>query len=1250
MNYKKSLLSVAAATAIVAASLSADYLPLTSTTVDNHWVAFGITDFKSDGSAEGVAGEFTFANTYSISDPLDDDIEVSGITTSGDLVQINSNEDELEVRIEPYLVIDGVTPIPYDNTDPVRTIYVKTASAGSIDFAISYKSVLEGYPIQFKIGDADQTAYQVTLDYTKTYTTPALAEEIEGTDPVTGTSLNSISDGNASNLIDYDLEDNPPKSSSWTNADHGDAKAVNGSITRMYTYDAEAYMWLIHDNRNADSANDFNTMTLGKGYWGRVDVDGSGNDNVNGEEEAGLVLGDSSNLDTSDYASVGLAEGWNFIALNGGDESNIRDISVGMIMTLENVGAVGEITITDSSGNHSLVITTIEDDDVVATSKIINAAVVSAKALGSMPHNFHLKAFPTGVANEVLLLGNKRFTIADTTADDMVSFVRSLTGTNTTPTGLTNPSSKQPLGATAMADLNATGVMSTYGEYAVIIEPKFATQAQGIAMVGLNGDGVGSVPALDLSGAAAALAASALYNGNGDLKAGVVDLDMDGTDAYIIMASLSPFSIRDNTFVRAFEYQNPAVLDSVIKVYGSGLGGTATVTAGDNLAAGLSDVDGIAGVEAIDDGTKILVITKEDANFYVGETTGDNFQVTTSSSDVMKGAVAKVYSTDFIAKLEGHNIVIIDIVEETSHAAEEVTFNYDTVYVATDTGTAIVTGEACAVVGVCTNAEEFAFFEALVEGIEADFVAKGITATVSHNYNIAGGAPNGADIANAKVTIIGSDVIDAQAVYTNPIGAPAEATPVAGAEDIGYIDDEYADSGDLTTDLKYNNIYSPDYAMTGPMYIMNDNNMTLRGIVSGTTDLSDGSIAWESLDLTRNPSEWYSTQLYDLFETEANAAYWVNLESTTPAALTLDSNSTTYTYMHHFDTTGGDDTINSLAADISVTIGGLNAADAYASSRATATVDGETIELTRTASTTTFTGSLNSHEANIRSNNAFNIIINAADGFGNSETFEITDFDFTQPLKPVVTEINGTIHIDANETDTDVNGFYVYNGAPIEGSVAEQEASALKITRLDEPGTLSVACTNLTASVFGSDPAGLRIVAVDGTGYFGGGNVSDAESVSFMPILKERVMITATNDGGDWSSTTGGNFYDTACADQGALADNNITGVSLSSLTDDATVQVAYEKLDSNVSIAIPVTVYVVNDLTLPAGDQVHAAFTYPAGYENVSVFFELGEVVFGYELESQAELDARGNSSALPVDLTNDGAVSNNPKTGIKL
>ena len=1253
INYKKSLLSFAAVTAIATSSLVADYLPLTTASHDFQWVSVGISGLKSDGvpAVDAVAGAFSI-------DGVDDGQPENVITdaSSADLLPVSGMERGGKDLVKLDLITGLSTEIRIDTTlhtyletDPVRTMYV--AVDGTILFAVEYKATLEGEKLEFSVDGGN--AYETILNYENIFADPAAATEIEGTlaaDAVEGDKLESLTETDS--VVDYDFSDNPPKSSEWTvlNNRTGGENVKDISTLRMYSYNALERKWEIFDTRNETNTNDFTTIKKAKGYWARLDneaVDGGSlMQTTTSEKESGLVLGDPV-LTTADYTAAGLAEGWNYIAFDG-QQSQIRNAVSGVIAT---IGTDGTIVLIDASGNHSLSIPVTGTGHNVVVAKEINTAISAAVLKGTMPKTFQVKAFPAGVigADDVVIISNRKFTIDDP-GDDSVTVVKTLAGKD----ALLYPNDGSVLDGTdlvAVADLGAgaqnaglDGAMSIYGEFAMVIEPLVNTdtaQILGEASIQIDRSLVSTVDATtDLaSGAAAdtvtevAAALAAGVAGVAGVLPTVIDLDMAGAPKHILLAADEPFTIRDHTFTRVYTFNDQGQGDSTVSSSIDGV--TATLTSGDLIADAITDLSGLTNLTAIDDADgKLLVIGNSDgeSNFYLSETLQDNIQISVSGQDESRGAVKAVMSLGQLAKVDNKNVLTLDPTAIADELLDEHTISFITEFGESITGTA-VSPTAAWIEDTDTDGngieDNLEYLDAMVAQLNLDLVAEGLTATASHNY----GAP-AANIAAAEITITGSDVIS---VSFSQAGGGADAAP-AITNDTGYIGTY---SGDIAIDLKFNNVATPNYTMDGPLYTMKDSNMSLRALVSGTTDLSSGTgeVTWESIDLTRNPSEWFDSQDYDLFETTANVGYWAYLTASVEENLSIAASSFPGSYVHHFDldnATGVGTTTNFVSGTLTVDIDGINTAEQLKSARVTATFGGETIELTQASAGDVFTGAINTHEAKgISANAEIDVIIKAADGLGNNAIYTMTDlFDNVKPHKPVISLVGGVINVEANETDDDVAQFYVFSGIPLESDDPADQIADADGTVDGAGGPVSVACDGQPAAAWNSGADGITVIAVDGTGVFGGGNASDAATVKMMRILLDRSLITADNDGGTWESTSTAYDYNSSCGTTGIVSTDD-TGVTVSSLTDDEEVKFAYTSKGDATHLEVPITVYVANDLDASTTPNiVKAAITYPPTYAGEGVFIELGGLVYGFVLPTATDL----------VDGTSNGLTSDNP------
>ena len=1264
INYKKSLLSVATATAIMTSSLGADYLPLTTVGEDFQWVSIGISGLKSDGIPAGQNGVFTIDGVVEgeaenvITDDSDIDLlPVSGMERGGkDMVKLDAiTTSPIEIRID-------TTGHTYDETDPVKTMYITSAINGAPQFAVEFKSELEGQKLEFSIDGA--AARETTLDSTKIFSDPAVSTQIQGIPAVPGVNLESLTE--TKSVVDYQFADNPVSTDEWNETDHRDdiSDQLDVSTLRVYSYNAQDLKWEIYDSRNDSGTNDFTALQNAKGYWARLDnenTDGGGTTlSVANWKESGLVLGDPS-LSTADYTAANLTDGWNFIAFDG-QQSTIRNSVTGMLLEVDGDAS---IDIIDSTGNHTLTIAvtgfTNNDEDVA---KEINAAVTAAVAAGTMPKTFDVRAFAVttaAAAGRVAVISNRKFTVAES-GGDAVNAATALGGGTLLHTN--DGTADEGIDLVAVTDLGATpansdtGAMSKYGEHAMIIEPIIDTvadlTAQWVGEATIQISGATSSTAISLAAGAAADAIDEVVtalDAHADTTALQIDLGNDGTAEHVLLVDAdNTFAIRDHTFTRAFTFDNQGS-DSLVTFSG---GGSENIHTAQTLTQNVGDLDTTLGanVRVVEDADgKMLFISNDSVNNYVAETLADNIQISTSGQDEARGAIKSVISLGSLVGTATSNTHTIDTFAHiTDDALDTLTFSYDTPY-GTLAGTAVTPGAGAYTADESSAADNEAFFDDLVTQIQADLVTLGLTSvSVSHDYTTQVGA-EAAKFAATTVTVVSTDILAIGTAINENGGGATTATDTA---DNGYL---ASYSGDLATDLKYNYVYTPDYAMNGPLYTMKDNGMELRALVSGTTDIATGVVNWESIDLTRLPSEWLDSQDYDLFEVSPNVGYWAYLVTSPETSLTVSDIALSKNYVHHFDYDIGDEehsTTNYFSGNLDVYVAGISNLDDEQSARVTATIGGETIELTQsTSDDSLFSGQINTREAkgvNVDTN--YPLTINIADGFGNNASYDYNStFDNDAPSAPVVSMINGEVNIAANAADTDVAGFYVFNGIPLEADdPQDQHDAALGV--LTAPGAVSVACDGQAAAAWDDPADGITVIAVDGDGTLGSGNASDADSIDFMRIMLDRALVTATNVGGTWESTSEAYDFNSSCVNTGLLSVD--TGVTASSLTSDQTVKFAYPSLGAATGHEVPLTVYVVSDQS-GTYTRAEAAITYPENYAGEDVFIELGERVYGFQLPTRAVLTAGGvdsGASSAEADLMPlISAPNNNPKAaGIRL
>lgn len=1211
-NYRRSLMSIAASLAISSTILTAGYIPLTTTApADNQWVLFGVSGYKTEGAVAAVAGAFSITADAEniIVDDTADEIAVTGMTRgTGDLgllkVMDGNTNVSLEVRVD-------TSTFTYNPTEPLRTMYVDVDGDDAADFSFTYKASLENSTLEYSV-DGGQVN-EVTISYMGVFDNPSVGQ-VTTAGGATGTRLVNLINTEDDSLVDYDFADNPPLSSEYNASLH--KSAIGDANLRMFSYEASAQRWDIFDTGNTAGTNDFTTVALGKAYWGKIDTNG-------GNEEAGFVVGSSNaDINTSTYSDANISEGWNLMSFSGAN-SEIRHAGTGLIVEFDADTVAQTMTIMDASGNHEiqLTFTALSDDSDAELCKFINSEIDQAKSLGTLPSTFDITAIPTGTATFIALLSDKKFSIKDD-GDDDIAEVTTLTGAA--------PWDEVSETYAAPGDLVDEYVTSVYGEYALVIEPLIATgTAQFDTLSGSALDVNGTVIALAGNGAAGddtigeavtaidlALAADFVINS--------LDLDFDGTAEHVLITNPEPFYVRDNTFTRVYDYDNTEAVVGTFQFRDVGdnvADFTDTVAGGDTTAANVVTAVNQAnmGVIAVA-AQKVAFINPDEggSDFKVLETVGDKLTLSSSSVDAAKGAVKAVYSTNYLARKGVRNDIVVEApaLGGYNDALDEIHYDLITVY-----GTRLASAAPNAdttflpnPTGTYTDAQQLAEHVTFLENLIADY---GLTATVT---------TTGVMAAGDAITVTGPDIIGITPAVDNDQNADDGADTPTATTDLGYIE---AVTADLATDLQYNTVYSPDYVMDGPLYTMRDNNYSLEALVSGYTDLSDGSVSWDSIDLTRNPSEWLDSQDYNLFDIDEEAGYWAYLvEDATANPLGLSNASLSLNYSYQFDSAlTSVATFNYFAGNLNVDVSGLSEVDSRKSARVTAVISGKTIELSRVGSSNTYTGKIGTYTNGLAFNQPYSIVINVADGLGNnySEIFD-TLLDNTKPEAPTAEFVGGNLEVSS--ADAGVNGFYVFSG-----EIPEDDTANSALAFLPTAGTISDVCSELDQAVFGAAATGIRVFAVDGTGILGGGNASDSVGANFLAIKKSRVVLSDTNNAGDVTASQGGDVYDALCANTGAITVN--TGVTLAAITSDTVASLAYGSRGEVLVTSVPFSVYLSDGLATETIVRV----TFPSNYNGDDIYVKIAGVVHEYQLDNTIAVGAPGTTSGNPLDISGVGS-----------
>ena len=1203
MNYKKSLISLVAAMALSTSALAdgnAIYVPMSNSTNDGLWTLIGVNGLST--GKKSVYGSSTAGYSANF-DPLvenntTDYLETDGL---GGLVSLLALQDSGLTALQIGMPVTGVT---LEKKEPVRSMYVKVNSS-TPNVKINYKASLEGVRVEFYINGKLDTRYESVISQDSTYADAVTATIFESS---AGEGLSKIVD-----VLDFNSTDNPVEAKYF---DKDVDLLTTGTTAVFYHYDAVSQQWKIWDNQLTGNANDFSEFRIGDAYWGFVDRNETILDSSsNAGGATTLVLGKSGNTvptansyrddDTvADYnvdTNSRLTEGWNMIALDN-IKPNIRHAATGLIITTKDVNAT--ITLTDSTGAHSLDIPLVTNDTTGAKvgadqATAINLAFEKAKVAGDIPQYFNVKAFGGAATSpqDIILISDARFTIEDdrTNIIDFIGAVTTLTGEK--------PYNNFGGNVVAITDLDENGTdtigpqesaTSVYGEYALVLNTLVGatsvdtiTGSQGFSNIEFgdasNGDHGAfgfTTGSSDIAGAVAGINSLAkVQEASFEPTATAIDTDNDGTVDMVIVADEKPFYVKDKTYTRVFEIDS--TYDANVTVVGKTTETDLLIAkteapsaiAGRITAAGIDEVYGVE--NSADD--KLIVVSVDKANFDLKDAeslTKDMLTISSSSEDLAKGAISSVHALDEIAKITlvpnvwtatGFTLDIDDINDTNDTICVEITSFLDpstdgngtlcTPIDPTDingTGIGLLDGNVTNTTAIRT------WFDAIVNDmnyqLEAN-VTNPLHGYAYHNYNESANNLETAEVvlvsydANLTVTQVVADMKAPTTDFTNS----TDALTLGGTGVIG---------GVLINDLTTNPIHTPDFASYGPLYTMYDAGYDVRAILKAETDLSSGSIIWDSIDLTRDEDDWFLNNEMNLFKSNLYSGYWVYLTQLTPPVITIGTPTYNSIYTYYFDKDGdatNQDTTTNIVNGGSLTVTVTVGDDTVNTTSVFASIAGVEFEMKRSGSSDDYTADLTNYAiAGFKQNDAgpIAVTIRVTNGKGEYKKDATFEYDFAAPTVNATTfPLVETVQLSTDNTNVMFHIFENYIPELV-STRADDDLTTLLTSKSTTAGTESInICKDLT---FGETPE-IVVITADGDGTIGKVNLSDAETFTYAVMHKGAQVLYHESDGlaGNDKSTVG-TRYDTNCTSSGAGTD---TGVSLKALIDSEEAYLSYEEI-----------------------------------------------------------------------------------------
>ena len=1280
INYKKGLLSLAAVLAIASgANAASDYIPLASEDNDYRWVMFGVDGFAGNSQTADFDNDGTTGT-----DTVGDDVATAVLPGEGTGTDYLAEIKALNIggtdALAALTINMDVTTEVLKQTEPMRTMFLKlpteeNGAAGEANVMFTYKSTLEGNDLELQNNDSTVT-YTATVSALNTYDNPAVPS-IKTVGGDSNASLTLITD-----IYDYDFTNNPQDSASYLKNTHQDDETADTNAkTRIYSYNAQESAWKIYDSKNSEAANDFTALNKGMGYWGRMDLDAdnltSNDDNVS----AGLVLGSQGIVD-ADYDDNNLTDGWNLMSFDS-QKPDIINATTGMRLLHS---ATGDFVLFDSTGENNVTITLAAAGTPEVEARTINMAVESAKARGEFQDSFDLRAFGANglAANHIVLISNKRFYVQNDTADVFTTGV-SLDVTNDTTRQLWNETNGTLQDFAAATDFpHSDKVASVYGDYSIAFRPMVSTtsaanldylvqtdvgDAQAAladdlrsAAIIINGDTDNLVHLVDMTAvdSNASLVQTVLnmatelqdqpnIAGTANSASGFaisIDVDNNGTDDYIIATSDTPFDIADHTFTRVYDHtvgignhylagtQSSETAPGVLL---ENAGGTLAELSGDlNATADLDTVNDTGVYSYLDGSTKIVLVSAStNTNLFDlrDNATSDLLEDATSTLDTADGAVTDVLHIDTMAKrpVYAHSLTMsFDEQQFVDFNGSDLNITFNGAALS-DANITIASAE--------TATERETALDQIVADITREITVNGYDGHVYHDFNVS-------DATYPVTLTIESYTLNQAQIAYGSVGPNDDYDINSTNANSTQFGELITQTGDATTDLRYNAVSTKSYAQSGPLYTMKDAGYTIKSMITGNTNITAGTVAWDSIDLTRTAQEMFDSQDFNLFSIDGKAGYWVYLETNTDTNdlnITAAGSTLVPSVTHHFDS---DTTtaVNHISTDLTVTVGGLTvpATGVASTERVWASVGGTTVELTGDPDTGEYTADIDTY-AIAMSTGTIDVTVSVSNGEGwLLATQSVGTIDNEKPNLPTI-DLTGGFSVDSNSTD--VVGYYIFQTA-IDEVVMHQSDPSTGSNYIGYvlDGAASIDFCSSSAISF-NNSIDLLSVAVDGGGTFTTGNISDVAEATYFAIEK------------------GSNHYSHlglgAAADELAVPysdtcepgdeDTADTGVSLKSITTGVVAKLAIAPIDgASFDLDIPYTIY-VGDGTNIAEIKFSAAYLgkpFYIQFDNVAYDGILpANVTGGANGTNVTDFDISENAADLTgvatVNLSSTGAIS---------
>jgi len=1117
---RKSRLSLAAIAAlgITTASLSASNL-IDIKLPDDKWKFIGVNGGFTE-SIDKTVVSIPSTHSQEITETIDDNksTQSSVAGTKGEmtfLVIDHSTSTEFTSAKMSYSTANHLQDGSYQV--PEMYVYVENNDGNRTpDIRIKYQGDYEGEDFYLTLGE---NIYKGTYESGATYTSAQALIEYSIVSTSTEYKEENLT---IAYVFDKNIANNPSKpgfkgsKNDYTySSNHNSVSTTvpaHSGVLKIYHYNAASQSWDTYVDANGTIINsDFTSLEKGKGYWVKFEDGSDAND-------SGLILGDTG-ITSSDYNESELTAGWNMLSFN--DTSLIATGSTGMLVEL---GIMADnnytkFTITDTGEtesfdfNSTYYMSLATDTNKSKIVQQFNKQFAQAQAYGTLSRDFNVRAYSNGINDlNITLISDKKFRIKDNGNNYSIGNVTTLGGQ-----ALYVPS----LGTKAAsgADINTTAVESVYGEYALGL--RIPTEinntlnssilaALGIVSVGIGenntteADSTNQTSVSDMTTAIAGLATS--------LSGINLDTDFNGeADTVLLVNTSRNFSVRDKTFVKTYAVDTSVreATNLILDVNQSGVFGS--IDLNESNTSALTIAKEIRGdttyVEANGTNGYIFVATNNHNNrsFTLEQSSGINRLrlITDSTENNASGAVKQVYSLENLARAEvNYNTKAqLHLLKDNNETEDSATNNYVEFNITNS-------------IGEYMNVR-FGYF---TDMNNSD------TTVGAHEYNLSYGSKtiavgyigNDLNISVVPITDLNStEVTTAADIWTKAINhhfseinssftisASASAGVITLDGDFNFTIDQNGSSkfdfnisdstssalitdsnltiDSITSDLKYNKVYAgavtTDIDSAVPM-IQKVSGKKVRKILSTNEKLSDGSISWNFIDLTKSSDKWFNAQdQYSLFSFDKTKGYWVYLEEEDVPAFKGDLNLTVdLQYDHKFtnDTNDSTSKYNYTTTNVvrkgTITVDISDIADSSAIDRAVAKVGNHKITLAQSGNT--YTADFSEYELGSlgdKNTTDINVTFFTTDSF--TKTISLA-MDNSAPTRPVMNPITADLTSVTFTSSADVV-LNIYSGDINDSSPAS--GGTLIETNVTFPYNLCAAATN-----FSTNLGSYRVIAID---------------------------------------------------------------------------------------------------------------------------------------------------------------------------